>query len=120
MSGSVLSDLKWLRKASWHCSFDDAPGTTFHFWPTESGAEATRTPNASRISSVHEPHEAFGVRRVHRRFRTRGTASNLRRAPVRSKAVSPLRSATAVQDAAAFHRAPRPAVAPNVNPAFQL
>ena len=35
---------------------------------SESGAKATRTPNASRLPGVAGFREAFGVRRVHRRF----------------------------------------------------
>ena len=41
----------------------------------ESGAKDTRSPDASRLSAVLELREAFGVRRVHRRFsfEVRGT-----------------------------------------------
>ena len=43
-------------------------------WPSnrsllwESGAEDARTPDASRLSGVSEPREAFGVRPIYRRF----------------------------------------------------
>ena len=38
---------------------------TFHW---ESGAEAARTPDASRLPGVSEPREASGVRPIYRRF----------------------------------------------------
>src|SRR3989442_531400 len=42
--------------------------TSFRTLPWESGAEAARTPDASRQPGVSESREAFGVRPIYRRF----------------------------------------------------
>ena len=49
-----------MKRASNQQSFGDVP---------QRGAEATALPTLARLPGAFDPREAFGVRRVHRRFR---------------------------------------------------
>jgi len=76
-----------------------------HLKPKKSGAEATALRTLARVRGVSTFREAHGVRRVHRRFRTRDTAWNKYKLPFYPRLPSRrCRFATALQSRSATLR----------------